>query len=216
MSKQLRIDHIDPADLTPNAWNTNVVSPDNEKKLEESIRRFGLYKPILVRTLQDGTLEVLGGEHRWHAAIRAKMDSVPVLNLGKIDDKTAKEISLTDNARYGIDDTLQLAQLLETLGSPEEIASFMPYNDADLETIFASVSIAVDDLEITPEEEQAKPSPAARKVQEFQLMQFKVPVADAALVQDAINAIMKTQGFTKNDSLTNAGMALVHLCESKS
>lgn len=210
--KPLRIDNLAPTALRPNPWNTNVVSPDNERKLAASIERFGFFKPILVRTLDDGTLEVLGGEHRWQAAAAAGHETVPVINLGKLDDKTAKEISLVDNGRYGADDTLQLAELLESLGPTTELSSFMHFDDQELEHIFSTVSIAIDDLEIGDEEETPPPLPATRKTQDFQIMRFKVPVGDVAKVTDTINAIMKAQKLTEDDSLTNAGLALVHLC----
>lgn len=212
MKQQLRIENIDPNLLTANSWNTNVVSPDNERKLAESIKRFGFFKPILARRV-NGNLEVLGGEHRWQAAQAAGMTTVPVIDLGELDDKTAKEISLVDNGRYGSDDTLQLASLLESLGDPAEIAGFMPYDNKELEAIFSSVNIALDDLELDDSEQNAPPAPPSRKVQEFQVMRFKIPVDDAAMVSDKIAKIMKEQKFTEDDSLTNAGLALVHLCK---
>lgn len=211
--KKLQIDEIDPKRLRRNPWNTNVVSPANEAKLAESIKRLGFFKPILARELPSGELEVLGGEHRWQAALTEGHVSVPVVNLGRIDDKKAKEISLVDNGRYGQDDALQLAQLLESLGDSADLAKFMPYDDKELESIFASVSIDIDDLELSDEDAVPPPLPPTKQVQEFQIMRFKVPVADVDAVKDRIEQIMKAQKLTEDDSLTNAGLALVHLCQ---
>lgn len=213
--KKLQIDEIDPGRLRANSWNTNVVSPDNERKLAESIRRLGLFKPILTRQLDDGTLEVIGGEHRWQAAVTQGMKTVPVINLGRLDDVKAKEISLVDNGRYGSDDTLQLAQLLESIGNLSELSTFMPYDDQELEHIFAATNISIDDLELDDDEQKSPILPPAKRVQDFQLMRFKVPIGDAAMVQERIEQIMKDQKFTEDDSLTNAGHALVHLCKSE-
>lgn len=44
-------------------------------------------------------------------------------------------------------------------------------------------------------------------------MRFKVPVADAQRISKIIEEVMKAQKFDKDDSLTNAGMALVHIFE---
>lgn len=63
---------------------------------------------------------------------------MPVINLGKISDKKAKEIGLVDNGRYGADDTLRLAELLEELGDMKELSSFMPYDSGELESIFSA------------------------------------------------------------------------------
>ncbi|MDH8217342.1 ParB/RepB/Spo0J family partition protein, partial [Klebsiella pneumoniae] len=69
------------------------------------------FKPILGRELLDGTYEILGGEHRWRAAIEHGMAAVPVTSVGVIDDNTAKQMSLVDNERYGEDDAVELQRL---------------------------------------------------------------------------------------------------------
>lgn len=214
MTGKLKITEVNIDNLKASTFNPNIVSPSNEKKLEESLKRFGFFRPILARELEDGSLEIVGGEHRVDAAKKLGYKTVPTINLGKITEKRAKELMITDNARYGLDDTLQLAQLLESLGADEDIASFMPYDDKDLENIFSSVNIAIDDLELGDEDEKPPVVPT-RKVQEFQMMKFRVPVADAATVMDRIEAIMKAEKFNDADSLTNAGLALVQLCHQK-
>lgn len=216
MNQQLKIEYVSPSDLQPNGWNTNVVSPDNELKLEASIKRFGFTKPVVVRELADGTLQIIGGEHRAGAAKRMGLKAIPVVNLGRIDDNKAKEISLVDNGRYGADDTLQLAELLEGLGNADELASFMPYSETDLASIFSSVNIALDDLDLDDAEEAAPILPKEKPIQTHVVMRFKVPVADQGWIVDLVEKTMKQQKFTEEDSLTNAGDALVHLLKSES
>lgn len=203
-----------PSELVPNPWNTNVVPPDNEAKLDESIRRLGMFKPVVVRELTDGTLQILGGEHRAAAAKRLGLQQIPVINLGRVDDRKAKEISLIDNGRYGSDNTLQLAELLDGLGSPEDLAKFMPYSDEDLASIFSSVSIALDDLDIPDHEDSPLNLPKEKVSQTHQIMRFKVPVEDVEEITRLIEKTMKVQNFTESDSLTNAGDALVFLLKS--
>jgi ParB family transcriptional regulator, chromosome partitioning protein len=202
---------VAPERLKHNGWNTNVVSPDNEAKIDESIKRLGLFKPIICRELADGTLEILGGAHRRDSAIRLKMPEVPVTNLGRVDDKRAKEISLVDNGRYGNDDTLRLAELLDGLGSPDDLATFMPYTDADFASIFSSVNIALDDLDIPDDDGSPAPLPKEKVAQTHQIMRFKVPVEDVGTITDLVESTMKAQRYTEDDALTNAGHALVHL-----
>lgn len=211
MTNKIKVETLAPARLKPNPWNTNVVSPENQQKLEASIERFGMFKPIVVRELQDGSLQIIGGQHRWEAAKSMGYADVPVVNLGRIDDKKAKEISLVDNGRYGADDTLQLAELLEGLGvEADELASFMPYSESDFASIFSSVSISLDDLDI-PDEAEVPKAPSAKPVQTHQIMRFKVPVDDVSVITDLIERTMKEQKFVEEDSLANAGNALVHL-----
>jgi ParB family chromosome partitioning protein len=200
--------------LKPNPWNTNVVSPENERRLEESLKRFaefgGFFKPVTVRTLPNGTLEILGGQHRWEAARRLGIKEVPIFNVGAISDKLAKEIGLADNGRYGEDDPLALAKLLATVDTKEELAKFLPYSDLDLQNLFSASSIDLDALGLDGEEQRAPESPA-RPPATHQVMRFKVPVEDIAVVTERIEKVMRENNYTAEDSLSNAGAALVHI-----
>lgn len=203
--------------LVPNSFNTNVVSPESEQKLENSIARFGIYKPIICRELEDGTLEIIGGEHRWRAAQKIGYTHVPVVNLGSVPDAKAKEIMLVDNGRYGEDDTLALAELLQDMGNADEILSFLPYSTHELDAIFSATSIALDDLDSDSDDIPDLSSAASSKpLKTHQIMRFKVPVEDSEWLQKQIEHVMKTQGFTEDDSMTNAGNALVHILKEKS
>lgn len=202
-------------ELNPNDYNVNVVSPENEAKLDASLKRFGVFKPIVVREV-DGSYEILGGEHRWLSAKRLGMKTVPVVNLGPISDAKAKEISLADNARFGADDSVALAELLKSLPDAEHIGDFLPFTEADLRSVFSS-SIALDDLEdldldesFDKTEESDEPAPA-REAKTHTVMRFKVLLADAEAITAKIERTKKTYGYTAEDALTNAGDALVQL-----
>lgn len=211
MSNKIKLEMLAPDQLTPNPWNTNVVSPENQHKLEASIDRLGVFKPIVVRELSDGQLQIIGGQHRWEAAQTLGHSEIPVVNLGRLSDKKAKEIGLVDNGRYGADDTLQLANLLEDLGlDAGELSSFMPYSESDFASIFSSVNISLDDLDL-PDDAEIPATPAAKPPQTHQIMRFKVPLDDVGTITDMIERTMKEQRFTDEDSLSNAGNALVHL-----
>lgn len=203
--------------LRANPWNTNVVSPANEAKIDESIKRLGLFKPIIVRSVveneEEMVYEVLGGEHRWRSATRLGLASVPIVDLGEVSDQSAKEISLIDNGRYGVDDAVGLAKLMQELGTPDELSVFMPFTDADMNALFKSVaSVNLDDLSLDDERTpETDPSAGTTSGPTHQILRFKVPVDDAGWVSEMVEKAMKQQGFTKADSLTNAGDALVHL-----
>ena len=92
-TRPIEVIHVPPAQLKPNPWNTNKLSPEAEGKLDNSLLEFGLYKPIICRELPDGSLQILGGEHRTRAASRAGHATVPVVNLGQISDVRAKASS---------------------------------------------------------------------------------------------------------------------------
>lgn len=206
-------DVVSPEKLKPNPWNTNVVSPENERRIEESIKRLGFFRPVIVRELQDGTLQILGGQHRWEAAKRLGLKGVPIFNLKRISDQKAQEIGLADNGRYGEDDPAALSALLKGLGTAEELSTFLPYTDIDLTNIFAASSIDIDQLGLDGSTEEKAPA-STKPPATHQVMRFKVPVEKIAVVTERIEQVMRTKNFTADDSLTNAGNALVHILES--
>jgi hypothetical protein len=201
--------------LRPNSFNINIVSPENEEKLAESIRRLGLFKPIVVRETndEDHPYEIIGGEHRWQAAKAAGLKQVPIFNLGDINDDKAKKISLADNARYGADDTIRLAEMLESMEEGANVKEFLPFTETDINNIFNSVSIALDELDDltgydeAPAPDEPKPERAPKT---HTIMRFKVTLGDAEKITELISKIRKRQNFNASDDLTNAGDALVH------
>jgi hypothetical protein len=218
VANKIAIVYVAPATLQPNPWNSNVVGPEMERRLDESIRKFGVYKPIIVRELSDGTLQILGGQHRAAAAERAGID-VPIVNLGTVADKKAKALGLADNGRYGEDDTLKLADVLKDIQDEFEIETFLPYTDKDLAGIFAAQDINLDDLGIDPNSESVHENLpdalAARPTVTHELMRFKVPVEDRERVQALFERVIKKQGLTtEQDSLVAGGMALVAICDA--
>lgn len=191
------------------------MSPGNQDKLDAAVKRHdGLFKPLVVRETETG-LEILGGQHRWESCLRLGILEVPVFNLGEISDLKAKEISIADNARYGADDTLALAELLKELGDAQDLQQFLPYSDADLTSIFQASNIALDELEFDlPEETAADEAPEERPAKApktHTIMRFKVPIADSERITQLIAETQKDHGFTAADDLTNAGDALVHV-----
>jgi len=64
--------------------------------LEQSIRRFGVIEPLIVRPLADGHYEILAGHMRWRAAQRAGLQRVAAV-IREADDRTAAAIALVEN-----------------------------------------------------------------------------------------------------------------------
>jgi len=89
MDVKINILQVEVGRLQPNPWNTNAVGLQNFEKLKGSIDRLGFFKPILARELSDGSFQILGGEHRWRAAIEQGIATVPVITVGQISDVVA-------------------------------------------------------------------------------------------------------------------------------
>lgn len=203
---------IDPRNLTFSPWNVNTVSPENMKKLKESVKRNGIFRPVVVREV-DGEYQIIAGEHTTRVAIELGMPTIDVYNLGPIDERKAKEISVIDNQHYGVEETFGLGELLREIdANPGE---FLPFSDEELDKVFRVMKIDLDNLEL-PDDEGFEPSfkpeeTVARATVDSQVMRFKVPLKDADRVTRVIEAIIKRQGFKDSDSLAAAGMALVYL-----
>lgn len=200
---------VESGKLKGNPWNPNVLDPASEAKLDASVLRLGFFKPIIARELDDGSLEILGGHHRWESAIRLLIPEVPIINLGKVDDKKAKEIGLADNGRWGHDDAGKLAEVLADLDL-DEISEFLPYSENDLSSIIATSEIDLDDLNLD-DDDDVDLSDDTKAPPTTTIMRFKVPVRDAEAISETITRVAVAQGFDGSNALTNAGDALIHL-----
>lgn len=65
-------------------------------ELAASIREIGVLQPILVRPIADGTFELIAGERRWRAAMRAGLGVIPAI-VRSIDDQGSMERALVEN-----------------------------------------------------------------------------------------------------------------------
>ena len=70
---------------------------DEEKlqELSESIKTYGLLQPILVQK-RDEYYEIIAGERRWRAALKAGLKEIPVI-VGDYSEKEILELSLIEN-----------------------------------------------------------------------------------------------------------------------
>jgi ParB-like chromosome segregation protein Spo0J len=210
---KLEIVYLPPGSLIPNRWNSNSVSSEMEARLESSIREFGFIKPIITRRLFDGTLQILGGEHRARKASELGMETIPVVVLDGVDEKRAKAMGLADNGRYGQDDALKLAAILGDIGT--DLIDALPFDESDLAGIFSASSVNLDDLGFGEDPDPGaglEELAAARPSITHELMRFKVPIEDRDNVQQFIDQIIKRRGLSaEKDSMVAAGMALVEI-----
>lgn len=186
------------------------MDPEDEQKLDASLSRHGMFKPVIVRTLSDGSHEIIGGHYRRESAVRLGLEKIPVMVLGSVTDERAKEIMLLDNGRYGHDDTTALAELINSMGDPSELSAFMPYDLTELEALAAVTRIDLDDLDLDEPDAPAV-EPSRKKTKSHEILRFKVTLEDAERLRGLIKGAMREGGFTEADELTNAGDALVHL-----
>lgn len=221
MDVKITILQVEVARLRPNPWNTNSVGAQNFEKLKGSIEKLGFFKPILARELDGGQFEILGGEHRWRAAMEQGISTVPVISVGKISDLVAKQMSLVDNERYGEDDQVALQRLIEEI-QPEldyQLSEIAPYDDELAATLARESAIDLEMLEALsrgdeePIEKDSREK-AERVGAEHQTMRFKVTFDASDRVTETIKSIIKEQAINTGNDMENAGEALVWLVDN--
>lgn len=221
MDVKITILQVEVARLRPNPWNTNSVGAQNFEKLKGSIEKLGFFKPILARELDGGQFEILGGEHRWRAAMEQGISTVPVISVGKISDLVAKQMSLVDNERYGEDDQVALQRLIEEIQSEldYQLSEIAPYDDELAATLARESAIELEMLEALsrgdeePIEKDSREK-AERVGAEHQTMRFKVTFDASDRVTETIKSIIKEQAINTGNDMENAGEALVWLVDN--
>ncbi|HBX5354461.1 TPA: chromosome partitioning protein ParB [Klebsiella pneumoniae] len=221
MDVKITILQVEIARLRPNPWNTNSVGAQNFEKLKGSIEKLGFFKPILARELDGGQFEILGGEHRWRAAMEQGISTVPVISVGKISDLVAKQMSLVDNERYGEDDQVALQRLIEEIQSEldYQLSEIAPYDDELAATLARESAIDLEMLEALsrgdeePIEKDSREK-AERVGAEHQTMRFKVTFDASDRVTETIKSIIKEQAINTGNDMENAGEALVWLVDN--
>lgn len=86
---------IDSVSPNPDQPRTNFKH-DELEELAASIEKDGLLQPILVRSLGNGTYQIIAGERRWQACKLAGLKTVPV-RVKEVDDDRALELALVEN-----------------------------------------------------------------------------------------------------------------------
>ena len=91
-----RVQYIKIHDIMPNANQPRKTF--NEEKIGEladSIKEHGIIQPIVVRKREKG-YEIVAGERRWRAAIKAELSQVPCL-VRELNDEQNMLIAIIEN-----------------------------------------------------------------------------------------------------------------------
>jgi len=146
--KQVKVVNVPLEQLKAHPDNPRVGDVD---AIAESIRVNGFYGAIYV---QDGTDVILAGTHRWQAAGKVGMKTIPVIYL-EVDDAQAKKILLADNRtsdRASYDKDPLASILKEVMGESDLLGT--GWEATDLEKLIRE---AVDMPDSTEEDVPLRP-----------------------------------------------------------
>ena len=110
---------------------------EDSKKLEESIRRFGVIQPILFRRDEDsGKLFVIAGERRYRAAKKLRHEDIPAIFMPR----NASEIALIENLQRVDLTVIEEAEALLLL------KNHLGYNNVSLGTLIGKAESTISEI----------------------------------------------------------------------
>lgn len=93
------------------------------RELSQSIRKYGLLQPLLVRKVADG-YEIIAGERRWRAAKMAGLNKVPVI-IQQLQQREVLEVALIENIQREdlncVEEALAYQRLVEEYGYTQTV-----------------------------------------------------------------------------------------------
>jgi ParB/RepB/Spo0J family partition protein len=96
-SKSLGVRHVPVGRIEPNPENPRLLFEESAlEELASSIREHGVLQPILVRPAGRDQYQLVAGERRWRATIKAGLATIPAL-VEELDDDAALEIAVIEN-----------------------------------------------------------------------------------------------------------------------
>jgi len=187
------------------SWNANQMDEVMRARLRRSIKRFDLVVPLVVRSLEDGSYETVGGAQRLTVLREMGVTRVPCVVVNA-DDSEARLLSQALNHIQGQDDLGLRAELLRevlTTVHQDEILSLLPETAV---TLNAMISLGQEDM-ATYLEAWQKAQAARLKHLQFQLTAPQLEVVERALDQMLLHVSAGDDG-----NPNRRGLALYHLC----
>lgn len=173
-TEMVRLDEIKPLKKNPRRGDVDFV--------RESLRRFGQYIPIVVRT---ETKEILKGNHTYFAAKEEDYERIAVVWRAGMSDEEAAKLSLTDNVASDRAewDFPELAELLQSFDDVDGSGFTQQDFDAVLVQASAQTSPSPRDVDDPPAPKKPK-RPKTKRGDLIQLGDHRLLCGSALSTQD--------------------------------
>jgi ParB family transcriptional regulator, chromosome partitioning protein len=198
---ELRIELLEEA-----PWNPNHLDAAGMRRLRESLARYGLVQPLVVRTLASHRYEVLNGNHRLRVLNDLTIKTVPCVVVDA-DDAEAMLLAEALNGIHGDDDLAMKGAVLKKILAdvpPEEVLSLLPET---AESLQALSTIGQEDL---AEHLQAWQRAQAARLRH---MQLQLSAEQMETVEKALGMVMAKARHSSNDNPNVRGTAIYLLAE---
>lgn len=119
-------------------WNYKTEDEEQSRKLKNNIERNGVIENILVRRLDNGSYEVVNGNHRLDVMNSLKMKECHAYNLGEISKEKAIRVAIeTNETRFGADG-IKLSHLIDEISDNvglQELEKSMPFTADEMQNM---------------------------------------------------------------------------------
>ncbi len=194
--------------VEPNDYNFNVMTPALLAKERESLTRFGMVKPPLVWEPITGHYIIIDGEHRYSVLKDAGETEITVRNLGKIELKEAKQLTILLNEIRGEPDYTKLTSLFGSLDSltVEDISKILPYSAEEVTAMVDSAGFDWGEYDFSREPEEPK-KPSAEYVE----IVCRIPDEDVGPIKEKTDALCEKHGFYDKSAPVQLGKLFDHM-----
>jgi hypothetical protein len=108
------IKYIPIEKIQPNKINPNRMPDKTFKKLQMSLRKFGMMMPIVVRRLENDKYEIIDGEWRYRASKEIGASDIQAKIIDATEDEVAKLIlATTIKGKHNLYETLDIVDKLK-------------------------------------------------------------------------------------------------------
>ena len=193
--------------LVPAPFSPNQMDEAMSAHLAESLRRFGTVSNLIVRSMGQGSYEVLSGNQRVKALMERSAATAPCVVV-ELDDTDARLLTQAINGIHGEDDPAKKASLLRQVlikKSIQETQALLPESAEALASLADLGSIDLGEHLVDWE--------ASRKAR-LKHMTFQVTAGQQEVVKQALNAIPADEIEAARDGSPNRnGTALYCLAK---
>ena len=198
---------IELAKLAAPAWNANEMDASMRTRLRRSIESFGVIAPLVVRRIDEGRYEVVGGSQRLAVLQELRHESAPCV-LVEADDAHARLLSQALNHIAGQDNPALRADLLKQVLEElplERVLELLPETPKTLQSIMAA----------TPETIAARLQQweAARAVR-LKHLTFHLTEDQFQAVHQALDLARRDGAEDESGNPNKRGTALYRICRS--
>jgi ParB family chromosome partitioning protein len=191
--------------LKPASWNANQMDDSGVNRLKESLSRYGLVEPLVVRPVSESSYEILSGNQRLKAITSIGMKEVPCVVVD-LNDAEAMLLAQALNNLHGEDDPILKGNLFRNIleSIPEDkVLSLLPETTESLRSL-ASFS----------ETDLAEHLQAWQEAQAARLRHLQLQLTDRQLetVEEALARILPKAKSETEENPNKRGTAMFLLC----